>query len=280
MNVERLNPISEEEAAAMVSRQTRDDLAERIMTTSPDEAPAPVRHGRWGRRLLVGVPLAAAVAAAGVVVLSAAGPDQKVGSVSVGPHRADAAVLSFRKEDGYLVVTVKDPVADPARYRKEFAAHGLDIELDLRPVSPRNAGTVIFLEDQGASRIEVIQAKGECGVEICSVGVKVPVDYKGYAHIVFGRAARPGETYDTSEGDRPGEGVGLPEVPGRTVAEAWDVLTQRKITGVEYRYEFRGSDRPYPNGLSRDQVKPEWYVHDAVAGSEGQVILFVGPEKE
>ncbi|WP_433354182.1 hypothetical protein ACQP25_11675 [Microtetraspora malaysiensis] len=280
MNVERLNPISEEEAAAMVSRETRDDLAERIMTTSPDEAPAPARHGRWGRRLLVGVPLAAAVAAAGVVVLSAAGPDQKVGSVSVGPHRADAAALFFRKEDGYLVVTVKDPVADPARYRKEFAAHGLDIELDLKPVSQRNAGTVVFVEDQGGGRIEVIQAKGECGVEVCNVGVKVPKDYKGYAHIVFGRAARPGEMYDTAPGDRPGEGVGLPEVPGRTVAEAWDVLTQRKITGVEYRYEYRGSDRPYPNGLSRDQVKPEWYVHDAVVGSEGQVILFVGPEKD
>ncbi|WP_066943260.1 hypothetical protein [Microtetraspora fusca] len=280
MNVERLNPISEEEAAAMVSRQTRDDLAERIMTAPPDEAPAPVRHGRWGRRLLVGVPLAAVVAAAGVVVFSVAGPDQKVGPVSLGPNRADAAALSFRKEGGSLVVTVKDPVADPARYRKEFAAHGLNIELDLKPVSPRNAGTVVFLEDQEGSRIEVIQAEGECGVEICNVGVKVPVDYKGYAHIIFGREARPGEMYDTGPGDRPGEGVGLPEIPGRTMAEAWDVLAERKITDVEYRYEFRGSDRPYPNGLTRDQVKPEWYVRDALAGSEGQVILFVSPEKE
>ncbi|MEU9834104.1 hypothetical protein AB0D67_21490 [Streptosporangium sp. NPDC048047] len=64
------------------------------------------------------------------------------------------------------------------------------------------------------------------------------------------------------------------------MAEAWAVLDERKITGVDYRYEFNGSDRPYPDGLRRDQVRPEWYVHDAVAGSDGQVILFVGPEKE
>ncbi|WP_067180236.1 sigma factor [Microtetraspora niveoalba] len=99
------------------------------------DVPAGERARPW---LLVGVPLTAVVAVAGMVALSVAAPDQRGGPVSVGPH--PAAALSFQREGGYL--------------------------------------------------------------------------------------------------------------------------------------------RPHPDGLGRDQVKPEWYVHDAVAGAEGRVILFVGPEKE
>lgn len=277
MNIERLNPISEEEVTAMVSRQTRDDLAERIMMTTPDDPPRAPRHGR--RRLLVGIPLAVTAAAAAVVVTSVAGPGQRVGPLPVGPDRAEAAALSFQREGGYLIVTVKDPIADPERYRREFAAHGLDIDLRLAPVSPRKAGTVIFMETPEGGDLETILAPGRCGSEVCGVGVKVPVDYSGHASIVFGRAARLGEKYDVGEGDAPGEGVDLPGISGRTVAEAWAVLKERNITDVLYRYEFRGSDRPYPHGLRRDQVKPEWYVHDAVAGTGDRMILFVGPEK-
>ncbi|MEV0967776.1 hypothetical protein [Microtetraspora glauca] len=280
MNIERLNPITEEEAAAMVSRQTRDDLAERVMKTTPDDVPTSVRPGWSGRRrLLVGIPLAVTVATAAMIAVSVAEPDQRVGPVSVGPNRAEAAALSFRKEGDSLVVTVNDPVADPARYKKEFAAYGMDIDLTLAPVSPRRAGTLVFMETAEGGHLETILAEGRCGSEVCGVGVKVPMDYKGHARIVFGRAARPGEMYDEGPGDVPGEGVGLPDVPGHTVAEAWAALEERKITHVLYRYVFRGSDRPYPDGLTRDQVKPEWYVHDALAGTDDQVILFVGPEK-
>lgn len=36
----------------------------------------------------------------------------------------------------------------------------------------------------------------------------------------------------------------------------------------------------YPNGPRPDQVKPTWYVHDAVPWANDQVLLFVGPTRQ
>lgn len=270
VSITQLNPLSDEEAAMMVSRQTKDDLAERITMTSPEASRSP-----WQRHLLVGLPVAAAVTATAVVALS-----------SGGTQRAEAAALSFQHEGGYLVVKVKDPVADPARYRKEFADRGLDIDLQLQAASPGKAGTVLFLEDgdDPAGRIKTVE--GQCGTVVCGVAVKVPVNYKLHAKIVFGRTAKPGETYDTGDGDKPGEGIGLANIRNRKVSEVLAILKKRNVK-IEYRYEPQGGGKQAPNGISgkpqsnvisADKVPPSWYVHDGLPGTEGQIILFVGPE--
>ncbi|WP_433368653.1 hypothetical protein [Streptosporangium sp. CA-115845] len=267
ISISQLNPITDDEVAATVSRQTKNELAEYITMTSPESAPEAGRSP-WRRRLLVGLPLAAAVTATAVVVLSSGG---------VGPQRAEAAALSFQHEGDYLVVKVKDPVADPARYRKEFADRGLDIDLQLQAANPNKAGAVLFLEDgdDPAGRIETVE--GPCGTVVCGIAVKVPVNYKLHARIVFGRTAKPGEMYETGEGDKPGEGIGLPNIHGRQVSEVVAILKARNVK-IEYRYEYRGTDKPYPNGIPADRVQPNWYVHNGVPGTEGQIILFVGPE--
>ncbi|WUI01030.1 hypothetical protein OHR68_04195 [Spirillospora sp. NBC_00431] len=56
------------------------------------------------------------------------------------------------------------------------------------------------------------------------------------------------------------------------------ILKARKLK-VEYRYEYRASDLPYPGGVPADKVRPAWYVHDGSPGGPGTVILFVGPER-
>jgi hypothetical protein len=58
--------------------------------------------------------------------------------------------------------------------------------------------------------IETITARGRCytggGGSACPVGVQIPVGYRGQAEVVFGRAARPGEQYEsTAPATAPGE---------------------------------------------------------------------------
>ncbi|GAA2629646.1 hypothetical protein GCM10010399_71930 [Dactylosporangium fulvum] len=158
---------------------------------------APTRHGRqvsWfarHRRLAVAVPTvaAAAVLAFGV---SAALP---TGSGPVGP--APAQALQITEDGGYIVIRIKDPVADPRRYREELARHHLDIDLSLAPAAPDHVGRVIFAEvgDIGdGPDLEWIEAPGNCTANgNCSAGIKVPVTFTSYAKIVIGRTALPGE---------------------------------------------------------------------------------------
>ncbi|MFB9839181.1 hypothetical protein ACFFNX_44255, partial [Actinoallomurus acaciae] len=225
-----------------------------------------------------GLVAAAVVAAATGAVVSTRDSGRPGVTVVPAPPNVRAAALSFTRTGGYLTVRVKDPVADPARYKKEFAAHGLNVDLRLEPASAKSAGTVLFLEDDGSGRVKMITAPGHCGSDTCGVGIRIPLTYKAFVRVVFGRTARPGEHYDTGPGDTPGEGVGLSDVTGRTVADVLAEAKRKHIGGIEYRYEHNGTDQPYPNGIPADKVRSDWYVHDAAAGDSGQVILFVGPE--
>jgi hypothetical protein len=249
--------------------------------------PVPATRGTARRPLWPAVAGGVAVAAVAVTVVgvSTHGTGRPAVTAVPAPPKASnvpnvqAAALSFTRTGKYLTVKVKDPVADPARYEKEFAAHGLNVDLRLEPSSAREVGSVIFLEDDGGGRVKTITAPGHCGSKTCPVGIKIPLTYKAFVRVVFGRTARPGEHYNTGPGDTPGEGVGLSNVKNRTVADVLAEAKRRHIGGIEYRYEYHGSDKPYPYGVPADKVRSDWYVHDAVAGEGGQVILFVGPER-
>ncbi|GAA4502522.1 hypothetical protein GCM10023191_054200 [Actinoallomurus oryzae] len=227
-----------------------------------------------------------AVAAGAVAVAVTVVPTRDTGrpavTVAPAPPRVQAAALSFTRKGGYLTVKVTDPVADPARYKKEFAAHGLNVDLRLEPGPARKAGSVIFLEDDGGGRVKTISAPGHCGSETCEVGIKIPLTYKAFVRVVFGRTARPGEHYNTGPGDTPGEGVGLSDVRGRTVADVLAEARRRHIGGIGYRYQptrpdEQGDRQPYPMGVPADKVKGDWRVYDAAAGTGGEVLLFVHP---
>jgi hypothetical protein len=132
---------------------------------------------------------------------------------------------------------------------------------------------VIF--EEGPAKI--VTAPGHCGTKTCDIGIKIPLGYKGFVRVVFGRTALPGEHYNTGPGDTPGEGVGLSNVKNRTVADVLAEAKRKHISDISYRYEDHGSDKPYSNGLPADKVQSDWYVHDAVAGDGDEVIIFVGP---
>jgi hypothetical protein len=258
------------------------DMDARIAAIVATPRSTRTRRGTVRWPLLVATGGVAAAAVAVTVAVVATGGSGRPGSTVVPtppdkvvqtPRSVRAAALSFIHHGGYLTVKVKDPIADPARYRKEFAAHGLNVDLKLEPTSPRQTGSVIF--EEGPAKI--VTAPGHCGTKTCDIGIKIPLGYKGFVRVVFGRTALPGEHYNTGPGDTPGEGVGLSNVKNRTVADVLAEAKRKHIGDISYRYEDHGSDKPYSNGLPADKVQSDWYVHDAVAGDGDEVIIFVGP---
>jgi hypothetical protein len=272
---------------AVLDDLSEGDMDARIAAIVATPRSTRTRRGTVRRPLLVatGGVVAAAVALTAAVVATRdpgrpgstvvpAPPDKVVPT----PRRVQAAALSFIHHGGYLTVKVKDPIADPARYRKEFAAHGLNVDLKLEPTSPRQTGSVIF--EEGPAKI--VTAPGHCGTKTCDIGIKIPLGYKGFMRVVFGRAALPGEHYNTGPGDTPGEGVGLSNVKNRTVADVLAEAKRKHISNISYRYQptspnEQGDRQPYPMGVPADKVKGDWRVYDAVAGTGGEVIIFVHP---
>jgi hypothetical protein len=285
--VSRISPVTDTEAARLARPATLADLADQITATPAGPVPArPQPSGRGQaagrrpptrRRWLIGIPLAAGLAAAVLIVTALGRPGQRVGPVDVGPAPAQAQALSFTRHGGYIYVTVGNPVADPAKYRAEFARHHLDITLRLVPASPSIVGTVVYFDQSaGSSPIRPITAIGRChtggGGAACPVGLRIPVDFHGQADLVFGRAARPGEKYDsTASAFAPGEVMHGMTVKGQRVAQVLAALRRRHVSVPLFNYSKDNFARNLRTAPGR------WYVYDAVPWAPGQVLLFVGP---
>jgi hypothetical protein len=150
------------------------------------------------------------------------------------PNAAQASV-EFSNSDGYIVAMVTDPFAAQDRLRAAFAAHGLDIDLKLVPVSPSIVGSVVYLDGAGIQTLFGSKYDGPKGE--LPIGLRIPTDFKGHAQIVLGRPAKPGEEY-TSAGDAfaPGEALHGVDLVGISVADAASLL-QKKGLQVEWRVD-------------------------------------------
>jgi hypothetical protein len=272
--IRRIAPISDADAARLVSDAALADLAGQI-TMTPAGAPAPSRTPRARRRWwLAGIPAAAAAAAliAAVIAIHAEEPPAPGGT---GQLRTNVHALAFTRVGHYIDVIVRDPLADEASYNAEFKAHGLHITLSLVPVSPSLVGTVVEVSTAGpgGNSITTITAKGRCwtggGGSECPVGLKVPVGYRGEAAFVFGRAARPGEQYEsTASASAPGEVMHGLNYVGKRVSTVLAMLARRHVMVAMYRF-----DGKVP---TRGPVPGNWYVYDAVPWAPKQVLLAVG----
>src|SRR5580692_9508503 len=243
-----------------------------------------------GRRWLLAAPVAARLAVAALIVAELAGPGHQAGPAAAqsprttaeprpaGSAAQTAQALSFTTSDGWITVVVRNPLADEARYRAEFAAHHLDITFNLVPASPSIVGTVVYIgQSAGSSQIQTITARGRCytggGGSECPVGVRIPADFHGQAEIVFGRAARPGEQYEsTAPATAPGEVMHGLKFVGDTVTQVLALLRSRHVTVGDYNFDKQGY-----GGANVHHVPGSWYVYDADPWAPGQVMLMVGP---
>jgi hypothetical protein len=273
--IRSIAPISDADAARLVSDAALADLAGQITMTPAGPAGAsrpPRARRRWW---LAGIP-AAAAAAALIVAAVAAHTGEPGGTGGSRQLRLDAHALAFTRVGHYIDVIVRNPLADQASYNAEFKAHGLDITLSLVPVSPSLVGTVVEVSTSGpgGDSITTITAKGRCwtggGGSECPVGLRVPAGYRGQASFVFGRAARPGEQYEsTTSASAPGEVMHGLDYIGKRVSAVLAMLARRHVTVPTYRDNGRA--------LAPSQVPGTWYVYDAVPWAPQQVLLFVGP---
>jgi len=281
--ITRICPVTDDEVARLVRTQTLADLASQIVATPVETSPgghrrAGQRAGRGRkRRALLAIPLVAGLsAAAAFIAVSASSPSAPPAS-STTPPATSAQALAFTTSADSVTVIVRDPLADPAVYRAELAAHHLDITIQMRPVSPSLVGSVFYMDEPGTGpHLIPITAKGACdtpgGGDICPVGVKIPAGFRGPAEIDFGRPARPGEQYvSTGSAFAPGEAMHGMTIKGKTVAEVVAQLRARHVSVALYNEQGR-------NGYVNVHSAPGgWYVYDAVPWAPGEVMLFVGP---
>ncbi len=284
--VSQISPVTDAEAAGLARPGTLAALGDDIACLPPESTGTATGrrrrssgraadNGRWRRRLVIGVPVATALAVAGLLATSAARPGEHLGPVTVGP--ASAQAMSVVRHRGYLTVIVRNPLADPGKYRAEFARYHLNITLRLVPASPSLVGSLVAesLSPGSGSDLKVITAVGRCftggGGSLCPVGVRVPVSYRGTAMLVFARAARPGEQYESAGVvTAKGEAMHGLQFTGKTAAQVEAMLARRGLRVAQWRVQRGG--QCYTE--SRRTVPGSWRVYQAVPWAPGQVLLW------
>lgn len=269
------DPASNVRADPVALSATLDDIISNAIRTP--------RAAKWHwprRKLLTLLPVTAVLVGAAVMLPIVMQPGDG-GPLVLGPAKA----LAFAKKGDYIDVRIVDPDADPQRYREDFAAHGLKVDLQMEPSSPSLVGTMISISspqrmtvfhpdgfeikgEHGSDWIKSIEGT-ECGNFWCKAGVSIPLKLRGPVEITFGRAARPGERYEVA-GDATAHGEILEgvDLANQTVAEVKLLLRQRNVT-VEYRYNRQAVLQP-------ESVSDFWYVHEAFSGHhKNSVILSV-----
>jgi hypothetical protein len=259
MLVSRLAAVRDEDLATLSDSDAARALFEEVVAVR--EPTDVVSRRPWSRRL----PTAAIAGVAAVLVLVAI-----VGSTLIGSEPAAAGVM-FTLDDGYIVATVTDPAAASEELGAAFAEHGLDIDLQLVPVSPSLVGTVVALEDEGTDVIETLQ-HGTCvtGGGGCPIGLRIPTDFAGHAGITLGREAEPGEQFmSAADGFGPGEALHCSDLMGTRVAEA---LTELEARGLVAMWRLGDGSEVDPATVQ------DYFVTEAIPWASGEVLMWVAPE--
>ncbi|MFI6326043.1 hypothetical protein ACIBG8_51590 [Nonomuraea sp. NPDC050556] len=229
-----------------------------VITSEPVERRSPLR-----RRLVVG--LVAAAAAVAALLLAP-------GLLRDGTSYANAAVEVHREGDNW-VARIKDPFADHALYADAFQAVGVDLTLELVPVSPTAVGRVVTMGggDEGHSLGSGTEPDGRLRLEV-SVGIK------GKVFMRVGRPARPDERYySATDATIAGESLAGLKLEGRSVAEVLPEITARGVKAVYYRMMISKD-----GGYSLEPVASpgqDWTVWGAESDQVDRVRLLLTREK-
>ncbi|WP_219507080.1 hypothetical protein [Nonomuraea ceibae] len=267
-----------------------------ILGDSASAAATPRR--RWIRRRWLALAPVAAVLVGLATALPVLLQPQEVGPFVVGPAKA----LAFAENGDYINVRIVDPDADPRRFREDFAAHGLNVTLTMKPASPSLVGTLVSVSapqrrvtfhpdgftidgEPDDNRIKLIEG-ADCSRRWCQAGVSIPADLRSPFELVFGRPARPGERYEiTGDPVARGEVLEGAEPANHTVAEVKALLRERGAI-VESYHQAPPEPRPRDGAgwdfsahvLRPESVPDDWYVHEVFGGHAPNTVgLVVAP---
>jgi hypothetical protein len=267
----------------------RRELFEQIVSSERPISAAPVRRRpapswrtRSGSSTIRGARRPALIWTLGAASLGAVVAALLITGSAVRPQTAAGAVAFRTATDGDIVATVTDPFAAESRLKAAFAEHGLDITVNLLPVSPSLVGTVVYTSDNGgASAIRPLLG-GRCvtGGGGCAIGLKIPATFTGKGYITLGRPAKPGETYESqASAFAPGEALHCSRLLGARVATALPVLRAHNLS-VEWRETIteRSSDGS-SFGRSQTDGRPPVnnYIWDANMVAPGSIMVWTAP---
>ncbi|MEV0595799.1 hypothetical protein [Nonomuraea cavernae] len=200
------------------------------------------------------------------------------------------SAVEIREERDTYVARIKDPYADQRKFSEAFRALGLNIELEVIPVSPASVGEIVSMGGNTAAMIENVSfgARMEpagCNVADsgCFLTVTVPAAIKGtpgVMHFQLGRPAKPGESYanDWQSATRAGEQLSGAKVSGRAVD---DMLAEVRRRGLTAEFSLVSvHDGAYElKPLAADQVGADWIVYKVTSVRAGVVRLEVTAER-
>lgn len=232
----------------------------------------PVRRDVRHRRIRV-----VAVAAAAVLVVASAVTVSHRGTPNTAPKSAqsrdhntfpDMSLVDFSTQNnGDIVAQITDPEAAASQLDAVFAAHHLDISVTVLPVSPSLVGSIVY--DDG-SDLQPIHA-GSClaGGTQCTVGFVIPANFTGPADVAVGRAANPGEAYQSADSSfGAGEALHCAGVVNQPVSVAAPIVAAKGLT-AEWRVG---------NSSTNVSTAPAGgYVVDGIPISSSTVMLMVQP---
>ncbi|MFD1537376.1 hypothetical protein [Nonomuraea guangzhouensis] len=263
--------IRDEQLAGQASRAGARALLAAIVAEEPGTEAARSRtpRSRRARRLVVGL-----VATAALATVAVMGPSLLERDAT---SYANSAIDIELRGDEY-VATIKDPFADHALYAEGFQALGLNIGVELIPVSPTQVGEIVrfgFAGTTQADRLGGGLKPDGCtlGQEGCFLTATVTKGFKGHGIFYLGRPAKPGEKYQAyADAGRKGEMLEGYDVDGRTVGE---VAAEAHRRGLRVVFEII---EEVPNGYSTKQsaeAGDDWYVWAARPDQAGTVRLMV-----
>ncbi|WP_431931371.1 hypothetical protein [Nonomuraea jabiensis] len=240
------------------------------------------RTSRWRARLAVGAVAAAGFAAAAVIAPAVLGPRGPASSY------ANSAIDIELRGDMY-VATIKDPLADHEKYTEGFKAVGLNVNLEVVPVSPTQVGQLTGmrlsgrLAPNGQSISNGTTPEGcTLGSEGCAMTVEVARGWTGWASVQLGRAARPGEKYrNWRSAMKKGEMLEGYRADGKTVGE---VMAEVRRRGLKAVFQII-TPAPDNGGYGVDpkqqsaEVGDDWMVWEVQSEEAGVVRLMVTKER-
>jgi hypothetical protein len=262
----RLDPLREQDLVQLLEAGRASGGAERILAT-------PRRRARVHRA--VRAPRLASAQAFGLAAVAAAFGAAVLAFSLVSSSAPPAAALSFSEHGGFVLAKIVNPYASVAEMRSELKSNHLHVTLKLLPVPAGSVGKVAMIDVNGgaANGVQPL-TEGVCANGPCAVGVKVARSFTGTGYVEIGRAARPGEKYESTPiggAFAPGEQLHCSGLQGASVAKVLPALAGRKLSVVRWRMMASGSSTAGSGAPSSDLVE------EVLPVSPGNVELWVAP---